>query len=353
MSNDPQQSSASLRLLLAMAAFVVVIAGIKTASSLIIPFLLSIFIAIICGPSIFWLQKKGIPFVIALAIIILVMAGFGSLIVALIGGSVSEFTTELPVYEQRMLAYMGKFSTWLDEIGLHIAREQFSEIFNPAAVLKLVGGFANGISSLLTNTFLILLTVIFILVEAAHIPDKLRYIMKDPDNSMSRVKKIGYNINRYLGIKTLTSGLTGLLITIGLLVLGVDFAVLWGVLAFCLNFVPNIGSIIAAIPTVMLALVQLGPMGAVWTGVIYLAVNNLVGNFIEPKYMGKGLGLSPLVVFLSLIFWGWVLGPVGMFLSVPLTMTVKIALEGNPDTRWMAVLLDIDAPQNSDNNPIS
>jgi len=122
-------------------------------------------------------------------------------------------------------------------------------------------------------------------------------------------------------------------------VVGVDYPVLWGVIAFFLNFVPNIGSIIAAIPALLLALVQLGPGGTAWAALGYLLANNLVGNVIEPRFMGKGLGLSSLVVFLSLVFWGWVLGTVGMFLSVPLTMTIKIALDSNDDTRWLAILL--------------
>ena len=357
--NKPQ--STSFRILLAFAAFVIVIAGVKTASSLIIPFLLSIFIAIICEPPIFWMQKKGIPFGVALIVIILTIISIGGMLTGLVGSSIDEFTASIPVYEQRLGAYSQSVLNWLDEKGLGLAKQQITDVFNPAAALKLVGIFANSISGLLTNTFLILITVIFILVEAAHLPEKLKFIMSDPDNSMQRLKQIGNNINRYLGIKTLTSLLTGLLVTGGLLYLGVDFAVLWGVLAFCLNFVPNIGSIIAAVPAILLALIQLGPVPAMWTGLIYLIVNNLVGNFVEPKFMGKGLGLSPLVVFLSLIFWGWVLGPVGMFLSVPLTMTAKIALEGNPDSRWIAVLLANDAPGHhddtrivdKDNNPIA
>lgn len=347
-SNNNQSNS--LRFLLAFAAFIVVIAGLKAASSLVIPFLLAIFIAIICEPPIFWMQKKGIPFVIALVAIVLIVISIGVMLASLIGSSANEFTAALPVYEQRLSSYAQSVFSWLEIKGLGLEEQQLSEIFNPAAALKLAGNFANGIKGLLTNAFLIIITVIFILVESSHLPNKLKFIMTDPDNSMRRLKQISHNINRYLGIKTLTSLLTAIIVTCGLLFLGVDFPVLWGVLAFCLNFIPNIGSIIAAVPAILLALIQLGPVSALWTGLIYLATNNIVGNIIEPKFMGKGLGLSPLVVFISLIFWGWVFGPVGMFLSVPLTMTAKIALEGNPDSRWIAVLLANDAP-GTDGNP--
>jgi predicted PurR-regulated permease PerM len=124
-----------------------------------------------------------------------------------------------------------------------------------------------------------------------------------------------------------------------LYVLGVDYVLLWALLAFLLNYIPNIGSIIAAIPAVLLALAQLGPAVAGLTALGFVLTNTVMGNMVEPRFLGRGLGLSTLVVFLSLIFWGWLLGTVGMLLSVPLTMIVKIALEGNDDTRWIALLL--------------
>jgi predicted PurR-regulated permease PerM len=122
-------------------------------------------------------------------------------------------------------------------------------------------------------------------------------------------------------------------------VVGVDFPVLWGVLAFFLNYVPNIGSIVAAIPPTLLALLGLGGGAsfAILTG--YVVINNVLGNIVEPRVMGQGLGLSPFAVLLSLVFWGWVLGPIGMLLSIPLTMAVKIAMESGDQTRWIAVLL--------------
>jgi len=133
--------------------------------------------------------------------------------------------------------------------------------------------------------------------------------------------------------------MTGLIIAIAMWIIGVDYPVLWGVLAFMLNFVPNIGSIIAAVPAVLLAMVQLGLPSALVVAAVYVAVNVLIGNIVEPRFMGKGLGLSTLVVFVSLVFWGWVLGPVGMLLSVPLTITVKLALDSKPETQWLGHLL--------------
>ncbi len=142
-----------------------------------------------------------------------------------------------------------------------------------------------------------------------------------------------------MSMKTIISMVTGVLIAVAMWLIGLDNPVLWGVLAFMLNFVPNIGSIIAAVPAVLLALVQLGFASALLVAAVYVAVNVMIGSIIEPKYMGKGLGLSTLVVFVSLVFWGWVLGPVGMLLSVPLTITVKLALDSKPETQWLGHLL--------------
>ena len=153
-------------------------------------------------------------------------------------------------------------------------------------------------------------------------------------------QKIIQKIQHYFGIKTMTSLVTGFAITIWLLIIGVDYPVLWGLVAFLLNFVPNIGSIIAAVPAVLLALLMNGTMIAILTVVGYVVVNITIGNVVEPRVMGKGLGLRMLVVFISLVFWGWVLGPIGMLLAVPLTMTLKIMLKSYEQTKPFALLLE-------------
>jgi predicted PurR-regulated permease PerM len=162
------------------------------------------------------------------------------------------------------------------------------------------------------------------------------------------------NIQNYIVIKSTISLLTGIIIASSLAIIGVDFPLLWGLLAFLLNYIPTIGSIIAAIPAVFWTLVQLGPGSALLAGVVFLVTNFIMGSIIEPRYMGRGLGLSTLVVFLSLVFWGWVFGPIGMLLSVPLTMTVKIALDSSEDTLWMATLIGSKVPstQSSDSSSI-
>ena len=147
------------------------------------------------------------------------------------------------------------------------------------------------------------------------------------------------NLGRYLGIKTLISMATGLCAGVLTWSLGLDFPLLWAMLAFLLNYVPTIGSIIASVPAILLALVQIGPGAAGATAIGYVGINVVFGNFLEPRLMGYGVGISPLVVFVGLVAWGWIFGPVGMLLSVPLTMTLKMALQNDERTEWVAVLL--------------
>jgi AI-2 transport protein TqsA len=167
----------------------------------------------------------------------------------------------------------------------------------------------------------------------------LRVALRSPERSLSTIEKFSRNAKRYLVIKTLVSGAVGVTIWLWLLILGVDYPVLWGTLSFLLNYVPNIGAIIAALPVVLLALVQLGVGSALLTVLGFAVVHIVLGNIVEPKLTGKGLSLSTLVVFLSLVFWGWVLGPIGMILSVPMTSLVTIALESYEKTRGLAFML--------------
>jgi len=333
------QHSPATRIVLTLAAFVVVIAGMKAAQALIVPFLLAIFIAIVSAPPMFWLERKGLPRFLAMLCVLGLVTVMGVAVSAVAGSSIARFSRQLPHYKVLVNQKTTEATDWLQGLGVPIEKNQFADFFDPGAVIQLVGDIFNGFGGVLANTFLILLTVIFILFEAHSFPSKLRAISATPEASLARFNQFSQNVNHYLAIKTMASLGTGATIALWMIFLGVKYPLLWGLLAFLLNFVPNIGSIIAAVPAVLFALIDLGPVTAAWAAGGYLVVNTVVGNAIEPRFMGRGLGLSTLVVFLSLVFWGWVFGPVGMFLSVPLTMTAKIALDSNASSRWLAVLL--------------
>jgi len=325
--------------LMGCAAFVIVVAGMKAASVLVVPFLLAVFLAIICGPPLFWLQKKGIPSVAAIFILMVGVILAQMVLATLVSSSIVDFSKNIPFYQERLMGLIQEPLELLSRYGIDVDATKLTQILDPSHILKLAATMLNSMGGVLTNTFFVFLTFLFILSEAAGFPNKLRALSSGGDADLGRYSEITNGVNQYLGIKTLTSLATGLAIALWLVVQGVDYPVMWGVFAFLFNYIPNIGSIIAAVPAVLLALVQLGAVPAAFTGLGFLIVNTVVGSVIEPRIMGQGIGLSALVVFLSLAFWGWVLGPVGMLLSVPLTMAAKIVLGGRESTRWLSVLL--------------
>ena len=335
--DDNGKHMAKVPVILILAGFIIVVAGMKAASSILVPFFLAVFIAVICTPPLFWLQRKGVPKVFALSLYWCHPVA-GVLFGALIGSSLNNFLNSLPDYQARLSSYIGGTLSWLREKGVNIPAEEVPHI-HPGWVMSLAGDILSTLSSVLTNAFLILLTVVFILLEAADLPKKLQIVLKNPERSLSTIDKFSRSAKRYLVIKTLISAAVGLAIWLWLLILGVDYPVLWGTLSFLLNFVPTIGAILAALPVALLALVQLGVGSALLAVLGFVVVHVVVGNIIEPKLTGKGLSLSTLVVFLSLVFWGWVLGPVGMILSVPMTSLVKIALESYEETKGLAFML--------------
>jgi len=331
-----QTFSSTSRALIVAAAVIVVIAGMKQSAPLIVPFLLSVFIAVISFPLMCKLQLAGLPKALSLMLVILLVVFIGAGFTLLVGSSITDFSRMMPIHQERITSEWITILQWLDEHGIALT-EELRDVIDPAAAVGLLSTILKGFGSVLTNAFLILLTVIFILVEAAGFTQKFMASHNKNEKAFSEV--FVEKVRNYMSMKTIISMITGFVIGTALWIIGVDYPLLWGVLAFMLNFVPNIGSIIAAVPAVMLTIVQLGAMPALLVTSVYLVVNIIVGSVIEPKYMGKGLGLSTLVVFVSLVFWGWVLGPVGMLLSVPLTITVKLALDSKPETQWLGHLL--------------
>ncbi|REJ71667.1 MAG: AI-2E family transporter [Planctomycetota bacterium] len=338
------------RLLLGLAALVVIVAGIKLAAELVTPFLLSIFLAILCGPPLRWLRQRGVPRGLGMVIVLSIFIVAGVVLTTTVAGTANRFAADWPqTYGPRIQQLTGDWNAaieariesqpWLQELKVVDLNGLWSRWMSPDDFMLYFTGALRTLSGTLSRALLILLTTAFILVEATALPEKLRAAFPHSLHGAADLNRIIQQISRYMGIKTWTSLITGGAITVAMLLLNIPYPVLWGLLAFLLNFVPNIGSILAAVPAVLLSFLEHDLQRAVIVAVVYLAVNMFIGNFLEPRWMGRGLGLSTLVVFLSLVFWGWVLGPVGMVISVPLTMAVKIALEGNEESRWVAILM--------------
>jgi predicted PurR-regulated permease PerM len=344
VKSDPDRG---IRFLVIAAALVIIIMGINQAQSVLVSFLVAVFFAIIGTPPLLWLERKRIPAVVAVLLVVAGMITILLIVGAIVGASINSFYTELPVYQTRLQEQVSAFQSFLATKGIRGMDKVLLGFVNPGAVMSLTARLLAGLGSALSNIVLILLTVAFILFEASSFPVKLRAVLGDPQQVFPQFTRFVSDIERYMVIKTLISLATGVLIGIWLSILGVDFPILWGFLAFLLNYVPNVGSTVAAIPAVLLALIQLGIGSAVMATAGYMAVNFILDNVIETRLMGQRLGLSTLVVFLSLIFWGSLLGPVGMVLCIPLTMTLKFACENNKGTRWIAVLLGPAAPAES------
>jgi len=331
---------AAVRLILTAAALVVVVAGLRAAKDILIPILIAFFLAVLAAQPVSWLRKHRVPSALAVALVVAVVLLALSAFGAVVGTSVNEFTDAIPRYQERLATLDDQVRNWLDELPFEHPPIEFIDIINPGQLIDLMGRGLRGVVATLSNTLLVVLTMVFMLMEAATLQVKLRAMFGSRPGLTDRFQQVTGQIQQYLAIKTLVSLVTGIVIGVWVHLLGLDFALIWGLVAFLLNYIPTIGSIIAAVPAVLLASVQLGFGRAVLVAVGYVVVNTVLGNLVEPSLLGRRLGLSTLIVFLSLVFWGWVWGPVGMLLSVPLTMIVKILLENSEDLQWVAVMLD-------------
>jgi predicted PurR-regulated permease PerM len=334
--SDPHHGT---RILMAVAALAIIAWGIHQAQSVLEWILIAVFLAAICAPSVLWLERNRIPYAAAVLLVVVGMAAIFVIIGVLVGTSLNSFYADLPEYQVRLQKHVSSLQTFLSNKGIQFADSIQFEPINMETVRRLTASLLAGLGSTLFEIVLVLLTVTFILFEASNFPAKLRAILGDPQKDFHPFMRFVYDINRYMGIKTMISMTVGVLIWIWLSLLGVDFPILWGFLAFMLHYVPNIGALISSVPAVSLALIQLGIGPAALAAAGYLAVNFVLGNVVEPMLMGRRLGLSTLVVFLSLIFWGGLLGLVGVVLCIPLTMTMKFVCENNKSTQWIAVLL--------------
>ena len=325
--------------LLTAAAIVVVIAGMRAAADIMMPFLLALFIAVICAPLYQGMRRRRVPTGLAVVAILLLMLGAVLVVVGVVERAIAGLTGNLPTYQAAFLASTDDLLLWVESFGIEVPQNTLREYLNPQVALRYLGTIAGTLGGFLTTMFIVVIVAIFILLEGSALPEKVRDLPVLSQDTWTRMQHVAADVRRYMFLKTVMSLLTGALVALFLLVLEVDFPILLGVLAFALNYIPAIGSIVAALPGILLAFVEFGLGTSALVTVGYVVINVGVSNGIEPRYLGEGLGLSPLVVILSVLLWGWVLGPVGMLLSVPLTMSVKIALESDDGTRWLAILM--------------
>jgi predicted PurR-regulated permease PerM len=337
--NEQVSPRRKTHILVILAALVIIVFGISQAQSVLVLLLISVFLAVLGTPAVLWLERKKVPNAAAVLLVIAGMIAVLLVIGALVGASIASFSASLPQYQSRLQEQLVVLKEFLANKGIAITDKLLTDYVNPAAVMSFTAVLLAGLSSALSSIVLILLTVLFILLEVSGFKAKLRASPGDPEKFLPRFTTFVDQIQRYVVIKTIISLTTGVLVGVWMVILGVQYPVLWGFLAFLLNYVPNIGVVIAMIPAALFAAIQLGLGSAALVIVGYLAFNFIIGTALEPKIVGKGVGLSTLVVFLSLILWGTLLGLIGAVLCVPITMTLKFLLEINDETRWMGVWL--------------
>ena len=336
---EPDKIFPLSRFLGSTAAIVFILWGISQAQSVLVWLLVSVFLAVLATPPVLWLERKGMPVVAAVLLVVAAMILPLLAIGALVGASLNSFSVALPQYQARIQEQVTSLKEFMASKSIAFPEEFVLVYLNPGAVMSLTAGQFVRLGSALSNIVLSVLTATFVLLEATSFPVKLRAVIGDPHQVFPRFTRFIDDMKRYMVIKTLISLSTGVLITIWLFILHVDYPVLWGFLAFLLNYVPTLGSAIAAVPPVFLSLIQLGIGRAVLVASGYLVINSGLAYGVEMRLMGRKLRLSTLVVFLCLMFWGSLLGPIGAVLCIPLTMTLKFAFESSESTRWIAVLL--------------
>ncbi|OOF46163.1 AI-2E family transporter [Rodentibacter trehalosifermentans] len=337
------------RTLLGIAAVVVILAGIKLAAEIVVPFLLALFIAIICSPIIKSMTDRRVPHWLAMVLLFVLISLIFFFLVGLINSSAREFTQSIPQYKTLLSERVNDLMVLVQRFNLPVSfsRETIQDNLDPSVIMNFVSRVLLNFSGVVSNAFVLVLVVIFMLSEAPTMKHKFAVVISTTPNNVEKeerhIDRILQGVIGYLGIKSITSLLTGIAVFILLEACGVQYAILWATLSFLLNYIPNIGSIIAAIPIIVQALLLNGFGIGFGVAIGVIAINMVIGNILEPKMMGQRLGLSTLVVFLSLLFWGWLLGTVGMLLSVPLTMALKIALESDPNTvKYAALLGDVE-----------
>lgn len=324
--------------LFAVAAAVIVAAGIRAAQPVLTPVLLAALISLAAAPLMNVLRKRNVPEPAAISLVLtVVLVGLSGLFV-LVGTAISALVERMPRYQQEMQVGVAHLIEWLQVHGVRVSPEILEGAIDPTPLLGLLGRLLQGVANFVSVAFLVLLVVAFMLIESIGLRAKLlRVGLKR--TQLEALRHTSRLVDRYLGVKFLSSAVTGLLLGGWTAILGLELSLLWGLLAFVLNFIPTIGSILAALPPMALAVLQLGPWPAVLVASGYLLVNFVIGNGIEPRVMGAALGLSPLVVFFSLFLWGFLLGPVGALLSVPLTIIMRIYFANVPELAFMSVLL--------------
>lgn len=342
---SPPTDKVGLHMLQKLAALVIILAGIHAAADILVPMLLALFFAIVLNPLVTWFLRRGFNRTMSITIVVVVMLVALTLLFGVLAASLNEFIAMLPKYNKELTRRLLDLQEVFPFLNLHVSPERMLKRMDSEKVMTYATTLMTQLSGAMASIVLLVMTVVFMLFEVRHLPYKLRFALSNPQIHIAGLHRALKGVSHYLALKTLISLWTGFIVWLGLELMGIQFALMWGVLGFLLNYIPNIGSVISAIPPMIQALLFNGVYEFVLVGSLFLVVHMVLGNMVEPRMMGHRLGMSTLVVFLSLLFWGWLLGPVGMLLSVPLTSVCKIWMETTVGGSKVAVLLGPGRPK--------
>ena len=315
---------------------IVAFAALKTASHIVNIFLVAAFLTAISMAPLNWLKKKGVNKTVANIIVILTVVVLVGLIGLVIGSSLSDFSDKMPFYHKKFEELWNSTINMLYQNGMISHKISLKDVFNSGKIVSLMAPVASEFGNVLSGVLIIFIFFIFMMFESDMFSRKMMFISKESSN---KAEAVMHQVRNYFGIKTLMNLATGVSLGLMLYLLKVDFPVLWGFLAFLLNYIPSIGSFLAAVPAVITAFILHGPVIGVITIIGYFVINTLIGNVIEPQLMGKNLGISPFVVFFSMIFFSYILGPVGMLIATPLAIIIKIIFDSREVTRGLGIML--------------
>jgi predicted PurR-regulated permease PerM len=328
------------RLLLIVAALVVVVAGMRAFAEPLSAFLLAALIAMLCAPLRTWLMKRGVSSGLSLALILLLIVGIGAGLVVFVGVSVNQIIRALPRYEAQVQGLEAQITTQIEAFGLEAQATEAIETFDPTSLFPVVSSILSAVGNSLGSVLLVFLILIYMLIDGPNIPRRLRAVLPPDSRWLEKAEVFIGSVQRYMILRTVFGGIIAIVQTVLMLIIGVDFAAQWGVLSFITNYIPNIGFVLGVIPPVAVTLLEKGPLMAVVLLVLYSVINNVFESFVAPRFMAEDLGITSLFIFLSLIFWTWVLGAAGALLAVPLTLLVKIMLlDGEEETKALVAVI--------------
>jgi AI-2 transport protein TqsA len=336
------------RVIVALAATVVLV-GIHLSAPILNPILFAVVLALLFSPLYSWLRRRGLSTPLALVLMLIFVGAIFAGLFFTLGASISRFTERVGFYTSQLNGQLDNLDALIERLGL--SNFALEDVVKPSALAEALGVVLSGIAGFLSDLFLILAIMLFLLAEGRAMMDRLRASVPEDNPQVARLSVFGQNVVRQFGLRAIVNLFTAVGVTVLLLVLGVDFPLLWGILTFFLSFVPYVGLFLALTPAVVLALAEFGLSRALLFIVGVIVINIVAENVLSPMLMGRGLNLSPTVVFLSFILWAWVLGGPGAFLAVPITLFVIGMLETFPETRWLASLMGASAPASGAGSP--